>query len=475
MLQEEVVLGQPNIFQYFPANHKINNEHGPDLDHEDDTNKGARRGRLEQSRQSKQRSSYIANQNSVSPSRNRQTDKRQQLQLSRQQGIDRQKGQIGRRQQNRQRSKPSPRQQLQSANGQQSQLSSEQEQQSFIGQQPQFFSGEQPQSFNGPQPQSFSGQQQQLLNQQQPQSFSGQQPQSFSGQLPQSFRGQEPQSFSGQQPQSVNGQQIQSFSGQQPQLSNGQQPQFFSRQQPQLFSGQQPQSFSGQQPQFFSGQQPQSLSGQQPQLSNRKESLSTSKQRAIFNNRQDPQVINRQDPQFTGGQQGDNRQQQQPELSFAQQSKFWADRSKNPDRSTDFTKGVQVGNVGIFRRKEGQQSVRNELDINLQKDLDFQIRNNNARRKPVQNRRTLNKARKQTDRKTLKIPVFLPSLNDLSFVNTLFNPNRARKPAPAQTRSEPKPIIEEIAESKEKCVDKIVDVEELEYDEVVRQHDYEKV
>ena len=467
MLQEEVVLGQPNIFQYFPANHKINNEHGPDLDHEDDTNKGARRGRLEQSRQSKQRSSYIANQNSVSPSRNRQTDKRQQLQLSRQQGIDRQKGQIGRRQQNRQRSKPSPRQQLQSANGQQSQLSSEQEQQSFIGQQPQFFSGEQPQSFNGPQPQSFSGQQQQLLNQQQPQSFSGQQPQSFSGQLPQSFRGQEPQSFSGQQPQSVNGQQIQSFSGQQPQLSNGQQPQFFSRQQPQ--------SFSGQQPQFFSGQQPQSLSGQQPQLSNRKESLSTSKQRAIFNNRQDPQVINRQDPQFTGGQQGDNRQQQQPELSFAQQSKFWADRSKNPDRSTDFTKGVQVGNVGIFRRKEGQQSVRNELDINLQKDLDFQIRNNNARRKPVQNRRTLNKARKQTDRKTLKIPVFLPSLNDLSFVNTLFNPNRARKPAPAQTRSEPKPIIEEIAESKEKCVDKIVDVEELEYDEVVRQHDYEKV
>ena len=467
MLQEEVVLGQPNIFQYFPANHKINNEHGPDLDHEDDTNKGARRGRLEQSRQSKQRSSYIANQNSVSPSRNRQTDKRQQLQLSRQQGIDRQKGQIGRRQQNRQRSKPSPRQQLQSANGQQSQLSSEQEQQSFIGQQPQFFSGEQPQSFNGPQPQSFSGQQQQLLNQQQPQSFSGQQPQSFSGQLPQSFRGQEPQSFSGQQPQSVNGQQIQSFSGQQPQLSNGQQPQFFSRQQPQ--------SFSGQQPQFFSGQQPQSLSGQQPQLSNRKESLSTSKQRAIFNNRQDPQVINRQDPQFTGGQQGDNRQQQQPELSFAQQSKFWADRSKNPDRSTDFTKGVQVGNVGIFRRKEGQQSVRNELDINLQKDLDFQIRNNNARRKPVQNRRTLNKARKQTDRKTLKIPVFLPSLNDLSFVNTLFNPNRARKPAPAQTRSEPKPIIEEMAESKEKCVDKIVDVEELEYDEVVRQHDYEKV
>jgi len=66
-------------------------------------------------------------------------------------------------------------------------------------------------------------------------------------------------------------------------------------------------------------------------------------------------------------------------------------------------------------------------------------------------------------------------LNDLSFVNTLFNPNRARKPAPAQTRSEPKPIIEEISESKEKCVDKIVDVEELEYDEVEEcDHSYDE-
>jgi len=88
------------------------------------------------------------------------------------------------------------------------------------------------------------------------------------------------------------------------------------------------------------------------------------------------------------------------------------------------------------------------------------------RKKPT----SRNKARAPTRRKTLNIPIFVP---DLSYINSLYNPNRARKPA--QKKQKTTPILKEVAEAKERCIDKIEEVEEIVYDEVEEcDHSYDK-
>ena len=247
-----------------------------------------------------------------------------------------------------------------------------------------------------------------------------------------------------------------------------------SNQQPERRVSNENRRVSNQQPERRVNNQNREVSNTQP------ESRLSNQDRRVSNTQTDRRVINKQ-----------------PELSFAQQSVFWAERSKKPDRSNDYkNREFRVGDVAtlttinreqteetafnyydVFEQGDDQQTVRNDFDDddiqpNRKKVIGRKGLSNprngvrKAFRKQIPNRVKSNKARQPVDRKTLTIPIFLPtSVQDLSFVNSLFNPNRARKSA--QTRSKPKPILKEIVEAKKQCVDKVEDVEETVYEEVV--------
>merc|ERR1711892_574220 len=121
-------------------------------------------------------------------------------------------------------------------------------------------------------------------------------------------------------------------------------------------------------------------------------------------------------------------------------------------------KVIKLNNKNVFGLKKSVQTVVGEISDdeklptrtssidkdNERKKVAF-TRNGvqNSLRKQLPPKRKSNKARQPVDRKTLNIPIFLPTsiqdLNSLSFVNSLFNPNRAR--SPAKKRSRPKPIL----------------------------------
>lgn len=210
--------------------------------------------------------------------------------------------------------------------------------------------------------------------------------------------------------------------------------------------------------------------------------------------------------------------QPQPQLSFDQQTEYWASRSKSSSSSTDSNnREFKIVDGRTFAtKKRGQEDapsfnyydvfeqindVLTQIDDVLaeNKDLDdyeYQVTSNpiineatevvttevttstkgvqKSQRKKIQQSKNSNKARRPIQRKTVKIPIFLPgSLPDLSFVNSLYNPNRARNPA--QKRRKTKPSINEVAEAKEQCVDKIEDVEEIVYEEVEEcNHSYDE-
>jgi len=268
----------------------------------------------------------------------------------------------------------------------------------------------------------------------------------------------------------------------------------------------------------------------------RLEKIRKSRQKSSYKSRRRTNLLskvsqnNKQLPQIS---------QQQLSLSFNQQSQYWASQSKSSILTDSTSRQFKLGDIGTFSpKKRGQEkgapanilkqrdqevedyydyetitgkpkmnvaTEENSLSFNNYEDLDQSVEavendvylydyQNDATitdRKPTTQptRGTSNilrqnvpkpivakKARQPIERKTYNVPITVNipvSIPDLSFVNSLYNPNRARKPA--QRRTNPKPVINEVAKAKERCIDKVEDVEEIVFEEVEEcTHSYDK-